>query len=64
MKVCASMIMGLMLATTLLGCAAQSRSDSAADKNETRGLPGTIHPAHETNTPTSQPPGSGLTSPN
>jgi hypothetical protein len=63
MKVCTSMIMGLMLATTLLGCATHSSSDSVADK-ETRGLPGTIHPAHETNTPTSQPPGSGLTSPN
>ena len=63
MKACTSMIMGLMLAT-LLGCAMHSNSNSVADKNETRGLPGTIHPAHETNTPTSQPPGSGLTSPN
>ena len=63
MKACTSTIMGLML-MTLLGCAMHSSSDSIADKNETRGLPGGIHPAHETNTPTSQPPGSGLTSPN
>jgi hypothetical protein len=63
MKACTSMIMGLMLAT-LLGCAMHSNFDSVGDKNETRGLPGTIHPAHETNTPTSQPAGSGLTSPN
>ena len=63
MKVCTSMILGLML-VTLLGCAAQSRSDSVAEKNENRGLPGALHGAHETNTPTSQPPGSGLTSAN
>jgi hypothetical protein len=63
MKVCTSMILGLLLAT-LLSCAMHSRSDSVAEKNENRGLPGTMHPAHGTNTPTSQPPGSGLTSPN
>jgi hypothetical protein len=63
MNVCLSMILGLVL-VTLLGCAAQSGSDSVAEKNENRALPGAMHGAHETNTPTSEPPGSGLTKPN
>jgi len=63
MKLCTSMIAGLLLAT-LLGCATHSRPDSVTEKNETRGLPGAMHGAHETNTPTSQPPGSGLTKAN
>jgi len=63
MNVSSSMIMAVLLAT-LLGCATQSPSDSVPEKNEARGLPGPMHPAHGTNTPTSQPPGSGLTKPN
>ena len=63
MKLCTTMITGLLL-VTLLGCATPSRSDSVTGKNETRGLPGAMHGAHETNTPTSQPPGSGLTKAN
>ena len=63
MKLCITMSMGILLAT-LLGCAMDSRSDSVAKQNEPRGLPGTMHPAHGTNTPTSEPPGSGLTKPN
>ena len=63
MKVYISMIMGFIF-VTLLGCATQSRSDSVAEKNENRVLPGAMHGAHETNTPTSEPPGSGLTKPN
>lgn len=63
MKRCTSMIMGLLLAT-LLGCAMHSGSDAVTEKNENRGLPGAMQPAHGTNTPTSQPPGSGLTKAN
>ena len=63
MNVYTSMIMAGLLAA-LVGCATQSRSESVAPKNEARGLPGAMHPAHGTNTPTSEPPGSGLTKPN
>lgn len=62
MKFCPSLITGLLL-VTLLGCT-HSKFDSVTEKNQTRGVPGAMHGAHETNTPTSEPPGSGLTKAN